>query len=80
MKSFRLTLMAATVVVLAACSTTPTRLPELVAAQEALREARAQPLAARAASVELQQAEQALRAKRGSWPTWPSAARRSPWR
>lgn len=52
---------------LGACATTPPTNADLTAAQAALREARAQPMAERAASVELQRADQALRAAEAEW-------------
>lgn len=67
MTLFRPIALAAAVAVLAACATTPPQNPELASAQAALSEARVRPMAERAAAVELQRAEQALRAAEASW-------------
>ena len=57
----KISLTAAMAATLAACQTTPTAQPELAAARAAFEQARSNPYAARAAAIELERAQQALR-------------------
>lgn len=60
-------LVAVLVLALAACQTTPKANPDLAAARAALEQARAQPLAARVAAVDLDRAQQALAKAEFAW-------------
>lgn len=60
-------LVAALALALAACQTTPKANPDLAAARAAMEQARAQPLAARVAAVDLDRAQQALAKAEFAW-------------
>ncbi len=67
-RPFRLALVTATLALgLAACQTVPPENADLAAARSALSQARANPLAARAAAVELERAQQSLQRAEAAW-------------
>jgi outer membrane protein OmpA-like peptidoglycan-associated protein len=60
-------LAAATALALVACQTTPPMNTDLVAARDAVSQARADPMAARSAAVELERAQEALQRAERAW-------------
>lgn len=67
MNTTRTLIAAATLMALAACQTTPTPNPDLVAARSSLEQARSNPYVARSGAVELQNAQLALTRAETAW-------------
>ena len=69
MNTTRILIAASALMALAACQTTPTPNPDLVAARSALEQARSNPYVARSGAVELQNAQLALTRAETAWAT-----------
>ena len=69
MNTTRTLIAASALMALAACQTTPTPNPDLVAARSALEQARSNPYVARSGAVELQNAQLALTRAETAWAT-----------